>query len=53
MRFQVGDDGFFKDDWYYDYEDDNEVESDADSAHLPDHVFTNYDQGQASMENVS
>ena len=50
---QVGDEGFFKDDWYDDYEDENEVESDADSAHLPDQVFTNYDQGQASMENAS
>ena len=42
----AGDDGFFEDDWFDDYEDsDNEVES-ADSAHLPDHVFSNYDQGQ-------
>ena len=42
---EAGDDGFFEDDWFDDYGDDSEVES-ADSAHLPDHVFSNYDQGQ-------
>ena len=48
-----GEDSFFEDDWFDDYEDsDSEVES-ADSAHLPDHVFSNYDQGQTSIENAS
>ena len=40
-------DGFFEDDWFDDYTDDDgddDSEGEGPSDHLPDHVFSNYDQ---------